>query len=197
MTPVLKIIENGLADFARSSEELIEKSTVGALYDATYLIYKETKKALSAGTLGLPERVAFRGIRQARREIKATGANVKLRSGARAKIPLRGLSPGVIYKVFKSEKRAEIGFIGQEAGAARIAQWAEEMAGQHAPGYTILYDKELRGRLHAMGIHLKKTTTSAAVPGRSIMDMAAAKLGAAALGKLRDSFDRKMAGERT
>jgi hypothetical protein len=65
------------------------------------------------------------------------------------------------------------------------------------PGYTILYDAAEKEKLHKRGIHLKKTTTSARVPSRSIMDKASDKHGNMALEKLADSFARKMAGERT
>jgi|GEM_PF-1906919 len=190
-------VAGDLQKWAKDAEISVEKSISGALYDAAYQLYRQSKQALLAGSLGLPERVALTGIRQARKEIKASGASARLKSGARAKIPLRGLSPGVLYKVHKAEKRAEVGFVGQQAGAARIAQWAEEMAAAHWGGYTLLYDDELRGRLHQMGIHLKPTTRQAQVPARSIMDRARERLGAAALEKLTDSFERKMRGERT
>ena len=199
-----------LDKWAKEQTTLVKKSTQGALYDAAFLLYKEAKQALSKGQLGLPERVALSNLRQARKETRgrakaslgqyaslALADAVKLKGGAQALIPLKGLTPGILYKVFKEENRAEVGFIGMEGGAARIAAWAEEMAGKHLPGYTILYDKDLRDKLHKIGIHLKKSTTQSRVVPRSIIGRTQDKFAGIALEKLQDSFDRKMAGERT
>lgn len=195
---VLMKMSGDLKKWAAESQALIDKAVVGSLYDATYALYQAARQGLYSGNLGLPERQAYRNPKQARKEIKGRATEgAKIRSGKASTIPLKGLSPGVLYKVYKSEKRAEVGFVGIESGAKRIAEWAEEMAGKHAPGYTILYDKELRDKLHGMGIHLKKTTTQSRVGSRNIIDIAKAKHAGMALEKLVDSFERKMAGERT
>lgn len=175
----------------------VNKAVAGSLYDAAYLLYQESRKSLKAGALGLAQRKPFLNLKQARKEIKTSGSSAKLRSGKSATIPLKSMAPGILYKVFKADLRAEVGFIGTESGAQRLAQWAEEMAKRHAPGYTILYDKPLREKLHGMGIHLKKTTTSAPVSSRSIVDRMKEQHGNVALEKIADSFARKMAGERT
>jgi hypothetical protein len=191
-------ITNELERWQKDEQVRIDKAVTGSLYDATYMLYQEARKSLKAGSLGLPERKAFQNIRAARKEIKGRAtAGAKIRGGAAATIPLKPLFPGVIYKVFKEQRRAEVGFIGSEGGAGRIAQWAESLAAKHMPGYTILYDAAEKEKLHKRGIHLKKTTTSARVPSRSIMDKASDKHGLMALEKLADSFARKMAGERT
>lgn len=188
---VLVNISHDLKGWAKGELDRVEKATLGALYDATYFLYKEGKAALRGGQLGLEDRKALTNLREARRK------GAKIRGGAASKIPLRPLSGGVIYKVFKGERRSEVGFIGQERGGGRIAQWAEEFAARHEPGYTILYDDPLRRKLHGMGIHLKKTTVQAAVPRRGIMSGISGKYTDQALKKLEDGFDAKMRGERT
>jgi hypothetical protein len=195
---ILMKITGDIQKWAKDEQARIDKALVGSLYDATYALYQQAKSGLKAGTLGLPERKAFQNLRAARKETKIRqDKSAKIRGGKAAAIPLKPLAGGVIYKVFKSEKRSEVGFIGQEGGAGRIAQWAEELAGKHQPGYTLLYDKNLREKLHGMGIHLKKSTTSAQVPSRKIIGNVRTKYGLIALDKLADSFERKMAGERT
>lgn len=195
---VLVKVTNDIEKWAKEEQARVNKAVVGSLYDATYALYQEARKGLRAGSLGLKERQVFQNLKQARKETKTRAAQgAKIRGGKAATIPLKGLTPGVLYKVYKTEMRAEVGFIGSEAGAKRIAQWAEETAGKHLPGYTILYNKDLKDKLHGMGIHLKKTTTQAQVASRSIIDQVNSKHGRMAMEKLEDSFKRKMAGERT
>ncbi len=195
---ILMKISGDLNKWAAEEQARIDKALTGALYDATYQLYKQSRDGLKSGNLGLPERVALRNIKSARKEIKGRNiSSVKLRGGAAAKIPLKSLTGGVLYKVNKAAKSAEIGFIGQEGGAKRIAQWAEELAGRHYQGYALLYDEALREKLHGFGIHLRKDTRSVNVSARPIASQMRVKYGAQALEKLADSFDRKMAGERT
>jgi hypothetical protein len=204
---ILVKVTNDLVRWQKDEQARIDKAVQGSLYDATYALYQAARTGLKGGSLGLPERQVFRNLKQARQAARGRGkgaisdvtwsTGAKIRGGASAKIPLKPLFPGVIYKVFKEQRRAEVGFIGSEGGAGRIAQWAEGLAAKHLPGYTLLYNAAEREKLHRLGIHLKKTTTSAKVPSRSIMDQVSTKHGFMALEKLADSFERKMAGERT
>lgn len=190
-------VDNQLKKWEDREKARINKAVSGSLYEAAYLLYQQARKSLKAGTLGMKERQPYRNLSSARKEIRKAGSTVKIRGGKAATVPLKSLTPGVLYKVHKAELRAEVGFIGTEAGAARLAAWAEEMAKRHAPGYTILYTEALREKLHRIGIHLKKATTQATVTGRSIVDKMHDKHSSIALEKLTDSFARKMAGERT
>lgn len=195
---VLVKVTNDIEKWAKEEQARIDKAVVGSLYDATYALYQEAWRGLKMGKLGLKERQVLGNIRGVRKEIKARGTEgVRIKGGKKSPLPLTSLYPGILYKVLKSEKRGQVGFVGSELGASGIQIWAEKMAGTHLPGYTILYNKDFRDKLHGMGVHLKKTTASASVPARDIMGTVNEKHGGMAMEKLEDSFRRKMAGERT
>lgn len=188
-------LSGDLKKWADKEVAFINKAINGALYEATYTLYREGWRGLKMGKLDLIKRrplIALKKLSPEQRE------GLRFWKGLyKGSVPLAPLYSGILYRVDKVNKTGKVGFIASEIGGGKMQIWAEKAAELHAMGYNLFYTERHREWLHLHGVHLKKNTTSANVPSRDIIDMINKKYGSIALEKLSDSFQRKMAGERT
>ena len=123
------------------------------------------------------------------------GPTSKLASSRKkTRAPLRGLFRGFIFKSYKQNLTADIGFLGITAGT----QWQAKIAEKSVPGYRWAYPARYREILHRAGIHLREGTTGGMVPSRDILSAVIEHEGGGdkIARNIKNSFDARMRGEK-
>jgi len=186
--PVFRLIGD-LEKIAERQRKGIRTALQAALFKSAFLLSKDAKADLKAGNLRL-QKLSYLSNRSDPRISQPRGKKALLKARA-ARNPLTRFAPGIRYKVNKANLTAEVGFLGGGRWA-----WTRRLAEKSAQGYTWGYTAKHRASLHRMGIHLRKTTFSARVPPRGIMDNVHQYLGPRAQRNIETYFARKMKGER-
>lgn len=179
MNAFLKVPD--LGKYISAEADKIDKAMRGALYTATYYLYKQSWLDTKRGNLGLPGRVVL------------TSAKDKLARLAKKGPALGELYKGILYLNNMKNLTGTVGFIGTDGVQAVMRRLAEK----HKGGYFWPYTEHGIRAMHIRGVHPRKGTTGGNVPARDIMGAISGKYDAIVLEKLQDSFDRKMRGERT
>jgi hypothetical protein len=161
---------------------------------------EEREATLNKAMVSALQKTAYEMQGMMRADLKAAGLNLvpliplvkgpsKLR---RKRNPLAKLWQGITYQVDKPNLSAEIGF--GKWGGSMATQWQRKYAEAAMPGYTWVYSQRQREYLHTLGIHLKKSTTSAKVSSRNIIENAFALYQRKATEMLKTYFDIKASG---
>ncbi len=166
-----------LEKWAKEQQGKLDKAAGQALNKTAYEISGDIEKALKFGQLGL---TVLTPLRKGPAKIQ------------RKRQPLAKLFKGIVYRVDKGNLVAKIGFLGDTAGT----MWQHKYAKKSIPGYQWIYTAREREILHLKGIHLKKWTTSAKVPGRDIIGNAYDLFKDEAVVLWKQYFDIKAAGGR-
>lgn len=179
--------------WADGRAKIMRKALSLAVSQVAYKLYRSIRQDLKTGDLGLKPKSRYRNIRLDKR--------YRTPRGRYAFVPLSKLFSGILYNtnwrgfVAGSQKNAswDVGFLGTTAGT----QWQRRIAEKSMHGYTWAYPAHAREYLREMGIHLRRTTTSARVPPRDIVGAARKKYPEhRMMQEIRVLFDRKIRGER-
>ncbi len=170
-----------LEQWATQKNVEVMKAMEDAVKVTAYNVSKDLRTELSGGGLFLKPIQIYKNYGNDPRYKKKKNIN-----------PLNVLAIGIIYKYFKNELRATIGFHGDTAKTI----WAKQFAGQHQTGTTLTYTDYFKKNLHAKGIHIRKSTQSAVIPMRDIIGNFFAKAQAGVMALLKENFQRKLRGER-
>jgi len=184
------------------------KAGFKVLTDVKKIVDKESKRTLKAASTALKVE-AFRLKKQGAVLIKKGDLELKVKtlleykynqkgqrrkqSKKKSRVPFKSFARGFLYKFDPETMSAQIGFVGTTAGT----NWQAKIIKKSVPGYRWLIKPGHRAALHKIGIHLKKTTTSADVPARDVIDAIIQHEGEAKiLRNISTNFHRKMMGER-
>jgi len=170
----------GWQNIIKGEELRMQKAMSNAVSVEAFRLSKQSKPDLRQGKLGLKAKTKYRNDSKDKR-YSLRGQNKK---------PMAALAPGIVYKVDKKNLTASIGFLSFSK------KWMFESADKNVNDYRILYTPDEIAKLHRKGIHLRKTTTSAQVPGRDIAGGIYLKNKNVIFQNIRSNFERKMAGER-
>ena len=185
----------------------VRKALYIAVNEESKRLRKQAMSDLKTGKLGLKPKSRYRNkgivIRKGQQVYTRLDKRYRAPRGKRAFIPLAGLFSGVTFQLDSSYRdfvagnrrlvKSEVGFLGQTPGTA----WQARIAEKSLKGYRWLYPAHAREYLHAMGIYLRKTTTSGKVPPRDIMGAVRKKCPEyRIMQNIKTLFDRKMRGER-
>lgn len=171
-------------DWADDKQKQMHKAMSTALKVEGYRLTKQIKVDLKAGRLGLEAKEIYQnkpGDKRYRKKRKTQ--------------PLARLAPGISYFVDWRKLALAVGF-GVRQAATGAGGWTARIAVKSIPGYRMPISEGKKQALHSIGIHLRKSTESAGVPSRDIMEAVLAKEGNVILSNIRENYLRKMAGER-
>lgn len=158
-----------------------------ALKVEAFRLKKTGAMLLKKGELGLKEKTLLEY------KYTAKGKRRKQSKTKSKKTPFKSFARGFLYKYDPKKMSAQIGFVGTTAGT----NWQAKIIKKSVPGYQWLYKAGKIAQLHKIGIHLKKHTTSADVPGRDVIDAVLQHEGESKiLRNISSNFHRKMMGER-
>lgn len=170
-----------LSKWAGNKNKQVLKAMEDAVKITAYKTSKDMRNELKGGQIGLKSIQIYRNDPRDKRYKKKKNIN-----------PLNILAVGIIYKFFKKELRATIGFHGDTVRT----KWAQKFAGDHQTGITIPYTKYFKESLHKKGIHIRKETNTANVSARDIIGNFFAKHQRRVVELLKENFRRKLRGER-
>ncbi len=170
-----------LNKWADQKNKIVLKAMEDAVKITAFGISKDMRNELKTGQIGLKPIQIYRNEAKDRRYKKKRNIN-----------PLNILAIGIIYKFFKKDLRATIGFHGETGRTI----WAKKFAGEHQTGTTIPYTDYFKKKLIEKGIHIRKTTQNASVPARDIIGNFFAKHQSRVIELLKTNFQRKLRGER-
>lgn len=173
------------------------KTSFKVLTDIKKIMDKEslrTRKAASTALKVEAFRLKKQGAMLLRKgRLRLTPLSRLKKKRGKKRTPFKSFARGFLYKYDPKTMSAKIGFVGTTAGTS----WQAKIVKKSIPGYRWLYSAAKIARLHKIGIHLRKTTTSADVPGRDVIDAIIQHEGEAKiLRNISTNFNRKMMGER-
>ena len=180
-----------------------QKAEIIRMRKALYLaVNQEIRRLMNEGKQDIKTGELSLAPKQVYKNIPGDPAFKRHRSKFAA-IPLRNFFKGfqfemdLTYGAYAAGRQrklvAAVGFLGRTGST----QWQARLAEKSAQGYTWQYPKHAREFLAAMGIHLRKTTTSGKVPPRDILAAIRERNPDHVIMKnIKTLFDRKMAGEK-
>jgi hypothetical protein len=176
----------GLEKWGDDKSRQLKKSMSTALKVEAFRLKKTGAMLIKKGELGLKQKTLL--------EYKHTAKGKRRKqSGKKSRVPFKSFARGFLYKFDSKTMFAQVGFVGTTAGT----NWQAKIIKKSVPGYRWLYKASKIAKLHKIGIHLKKHTTSADVPERGVIDAILEHEGKAKILKnISTNFHRKMAGER-
>ena len=178
LTDIKKIVD--------AENKRILKAMSTALKVEAFRLKKEGAILLRKGELGLKQKTLLEYKENAKGQRRK-------QSKKKSRVPFKSFAKGFLYKFDPKTMSAQVGFVGTTAGT----NWQAKIIKKSVPGYRWLIKPGHRAALHKIGIHLKKTTTSADVPARDVIDAIIQHEGEAKiLRNISTNFHRKMMGER-
>jgi len=177
----LEVASREMQKWAKEKNKQIRKAMTLSLSKEGYRARKDWARDLKTGNLGLAELAVYQNL-----------PGDKTFRRRRKKKPLANLFGGIVYKVDRQDMTLNVGFLGQTPGTA----WQARIAEKSQDTYTWNITEDHRTALHAMGIHLKSSTTSVRVPARDIIGTVHDRDSDKMIKNIRNLFYRKMAGER-
>lgn len=184
-----KVVQNIIKDMQAETAN-IKTSLFTCLRVTGFNSMQKMRSDLKAGRLGLVPLTPYRNNMRYSKKYPDHDPRYRSPRNVNVNTPMAYMAGGIRYNAIKSQGIVEIGFL-QEKSPKRFLQAVAALNGFRT---QISSDKKVL--LHTQGIHLRKSTSSIAVPARDPVGNFY-RLNEAAMGaQIATNFARKMRGER-